>query len=286
MRFFRRSPAPEPPPHRVHHPWNPPEAEFPGIAPIDTLHFDRSERAAIAIIGIAAYARGFEFFLARRIRPGTPGLDEDPTPDALRRGLTEPQSFQISLQFSDGRMAVSGRSRGDSEPTGPILQSRGGGGTSHSQLLRWWAWPLPPAGPLEFICQWPMFGIGETRVGIDAQVILDAARRSIQLWPEEEDLPSAVDTRRRCMRAQAYPGTGPLCWIPLIHPCTQPYPGQLYVDRIKYTRGGERHRGVRTTGDIHVRRGRGPRAVTAQASALAGYRRGRAHRARTVPAHR
>ncbi len=191
MRLFRKSSAPEPAPRRVHYPWNPPEAELPGIVPIEALRFDRSGQAALAIIGIWAYTRGFEFFLVRRIRPGAPSLDEDPVPDALRRGLTEAQSFQISLQFSDGRKAVSGRPRGDSEPAGPILQSRGGGGTLHSQFLRWWAWPLPPGGPLEFICQWPMYGIGETRVGIDAQLILDAARQSIQLWPEEEDSPSA-----------------------------------------------------------------------------------------------
>ena len=31
VRFFRKSPAPGPAPRRVHHPWNPPEAELPGI---------------------------------------------------------------------------------------------------------------------------------------------------------------------------------------------------------------------------------------------------------------
>jgi hypothetical protein len=85
--FFRKSPAPGPVPRRVHHPWNPLEAELPGIVATDTLHFDRSEQAAVAIIGISAYARGFEFFLARRIRPGTPGLDEDPAPEMRRRRL-------------------------------------------------------------------------------------------------------------------------------------------------------------------------------------------------------
>jgi hypothetical protein len=186
VRFFRKSPAPEPAPRRVHHPWNLPEAELPGIVPVDTLHFDRSEQAAVAIIGIAAYASGFEFFLARRIRPGTPGLDEDPTPEMLRRRSREPEEFPISVQFSDGRTAISGRPRGDSEPTGPILQLRGGGGTSHSQFFRWWVWPLPPAGLLEFTCQWPLYGIGETRIGIDGQLILDAARRSVRLWPEDD----------------------------------------------------------------------------------------------------
>lgn len=190
MPFFRKPPAPGPAPRRVHHPWNPPEAELPGIVAIDTLHFGRSEQAAVAIIGIAAYARGFEFYLARRIRPGTPGLDQDPTPEMLRRRRREPEDFSISVRFSDGRTAISGSRHGDSEPTAPILQSRGGGGTSHSQLFRWWVWPLPPTGPLEFICQWPVYGIGKTRVGIDGQVILDAARRSVQLWPE--DAPDAA----------------------------------------------------------------------------------------------
>jgi hypothetical protein len=186
MRFSRKAPVPESAPRRVHRPWHPPEAEFPDIVPINTLQFDRSEQAAIAIIGILAYSKGFEFSVARRIRPGVPGLDQDPTPETRRRRLTEQQSFEISLQLADGSKVTSGGPLGDSEPTGPILQRRGGGGTSRSQVLRWWAWPLPPSGPLEFICQWPEYGIGETHVGIDAQLILDAARRSVRLWPEGE----------------------------------------------------------------------------------------------------
>jgi hypothetical protein len=43
---------------------------------------------------------------------------------------------------------------------------------------------LPPAGPLEFVCEWPAFGVAESRAGIDGQLVLDAARRSIRLWPE------------------------------------------------------------------------------------------------------
>ena len=51
----------------------------------------------------------------------------------------------------------------------------------------WWAWPLPPAGPIEFVCEWPVFGVPETRATLDAQLILDAAGRSTQLWPEDGD---------------------------------------------------------------------------------------------------
>ncbi len=55
----------------------------------------------------------------------------------------------------------------------------GGGGSSHFNQMRCWAWPLPPGGPLEFICQWPAMGISETQVSIEAELILDAARRTV-----------------------------------------------------------------------------------------------------------
>jgi hypothetical protein len=37
-----------------------------------------------------------------------------------------------------------------------------------------WVWPLPPAGPFALVCEWPSRGIGETRVEIDAGVILES----------------------------------------------------------------------------------------------------------------
>jgi hypothetical protein len=182
MRLFHKSPPPRPAlQRRVPRPWDPPQTEFPGIVPIHTLQFDRSEQAAIAITGISAYTNGFEIFVTCLIRPGAPGFDTYPP-----SGMPAHGSFQISLQLSDGRKIISARPQGDSEPAEPILRPRGGGGTSHYQLSRWWAWPLPPSGPLEFICQWPTLRTGETRVGIEAQLILDAARRSVQPWPEDE----------------------------------------------------------------------------------------------------
>ena len=182
MGLFRKSPPPRPAlQRRVPRPWDPPETEFPAIVPISTLQFDRSEQTAIAITGMSAYSNGFEIFLTRLIRPDAPGLDGDPVPGAPRDTLAERQFFQLSLRLSDGRMVLSGRPPDDAEPAAPILRSRGGGGTSHCLLSRWWAWPLPPRGSLEFICQ---LETGETRVGIDAQLILDAAQHSIRVWPE------------------------------------------------------------------------------------------------------
>ena len=181
MRLFHKPPPPRPAlQRRVPRPWDPPQTEFPGIVPINTLQFDRSEQAAIAITGMSAYSNGFEFVVTALIHPGAPGFDAE-TQDG---GMLTHKPYQISLQLSDGRTVTSDRPHGDSEPTGPILRPRGGGGTSHYQHSRLWAWPLPPSGPLEFICHWPTLGTGETRVTLDAQLVLDAARRSIRLWPE------------------------------------------------------------------------------------------------------
>lgn len=189
MRFFRKPRREWPRRLRLQtsgpDPWDPPQTAFPGIVPINTLLFDRSERAAVAITGMAAYPNGFEFSVTRLIQPGTPGWDEDPEPGAPGEPFAAHRSFEISLQLSDGRTVISGRPHADVEPAEPFLRQHGGSGTSHYNHSRWWAWPLPPSGPLEFICQWPALGITETRVSIDAQLILDAARRSVQLWPAD-----------------------------------------------------------------------------------------------------
>src|SRR5256885_6760927 len=54
-------------------------------------------------------------------------------------------------------------------------------------LLRYWVWPLPPPGPVAFVCEWPAFGIPESRAELHARLILDAAARAVELWPEDGD---------------------------------------------------------------------------------------------------
>ena len=189
MGFFDDLPATEPEPPRGHHPWEPPEAEFPGIVRIDTLVLGRTDQVAVAVTGLSAFSTGIEIFLTARIRPSA-GHPEEHLPGGPRDLAASRRSFRFGLQFSDGGKAV-GRQGGrrpdhDSEPAGPVLYPFAGGGGPHSFISRWWAWPLPPAGPLEFVCEWPPFDIAESRAGIDAELVLDAARRSIRLWPENE----------------------------------------------------------------------------------------------------
>lgn len=157
-------------------PWHRPQTQFPGLVPVGTLPFGRSGRAAVAITGLSAFGNGFEFEVTRLIRPDTPGWDEEP--------FAAHGTFEVSLRLSDGRVVHSGGPSGDSEPAEPFLRPAGGGATSHHSQQRWWAWPLPPSGPLEFVCQWPSMGISEARVSVDADLILAAAGHSIQVWPE------------------------------------------------------------------------------------------------------
>jgi hypothetical protein len=189
MGFFDDLPAPEPAPPRRHRPWEPPEAEFPGIVPVDTLVIGRSEQVAVAVTGLSAFSTGVEIFLTARIRPSD-GRPEEHLPGGPRDLAAARRSFRFGLQFADGSKAAGspgdrGRDR-DSEPTGPVLFPFAGGGGPRSFVSRWWTWPLPPAGPLEFVCEWPAFGIAESRAGIDAQLILDTAGRSVRLWPEND----------------------------------------------------------------------------------------------------
>ena len=51
MGFLDDLPAPEPAPPRRQHPWEPPDAEFPGNVPLDTLLLGRTDQVAVAVTG-------------------------------------------------------------------------------------------------------------------------------------------------------------------------------------------------------------------------------------------
>jgi hypothetical protein len=72
-------------------------------------------------------------------------------------------------------------------PAARVLRPFMAGGGPQTRFSRWRAWPLPPAGPVDFVAGWPVFGVPETRVTLDAQPIPATTGRSTQLWPEDED---------------------------------------------------------------------------------------------------
>jgi hypothetical protein len=177
--------APSPPPPA----WMKPEAVIPGVV-ADEFLLARTDDAAVAVTALTGYPTGFGFTLSVALR------HEDRGGRAFDRGFLHglppgeplpPGFLRLGVQFADGSVAtnLSGRPfPTDAEPTGPILLRGGGGGGGRRYDMSFWVWPLPPPGPVAFVCEWPAHGIPESRAQLDAQRILDAARRSVQLWPE------------------------------------------------------------------------------------------------------
>ena len=187
MAFFDELPGPERAEVPSPQPWDPPEAEFPGVVPGSTLLLGQSGQAAVAITGILAYSAGFEIFLTGRIRrgAGAAGGGQPPPPRLRPPG----RQLRFGMQLPGGTKIVGERGHGpdhEARPAGPVLRAFMFGGAPHAEFARWWAWPLPPAGPLEFVCEWAPFGITESRATIDGQLILDAASASVRLWPEDQ----------------------------------------------------------------------------------------------------
>ena len=183
MRLRRQPPVLEPRTRRVPHPWNRPETEFPGIVPVDSLLFERSEQAAIAITGIWAYTSGFEFAVTRLIQPEAPGWDEALClqPRGTGAPSTGPPRSACSSPTA-GRSSARDHTTTRADRPDPAPRRR----WRHVALppLAWRHGRFRPAG------RWNSSAGGrhsgsETRAGIDAQLILDASRRSVRRSPQD-----------------------------------------------------------------------------------------------------
>ena len=175
--------------------YEPPADVVPGIVPVELILTRTSERA-IGLTGIRAYPTGFACTLHLRLRRIIPGeqsffgtgmfdmLELDPA------GELADYYLRFGVGFADGRKATNLQQRHDFDegpaPDPPTLR-----------LVRWegydrlawevdvWVWGLPPAGPLAFVCEWPARGIPESRVEIDAGLVLEAAGRAVPIWPDQ-----------------------------------------------------------------------------------------------------
>ncbi len=135
-----------------------PDTEFPAVVPVGTLQFDTAGSSAVAITGLLAYRNGFEFFVTRLFRPDVVNSlvepkPSPPNPGGPRRG-EEP--LKIGVEFADGGQAFTGgwadMSYAD-EPGRPFVYPGGSMTRHHRMDGRWWVWPLPPPGRLDFICR-------------------------------------------------------------------------------------------------------------------------------------
>lgn len=195
MSDFFDFPEPEPGAERerprLQPPWmSAPRGSLPGVVAVELL-LARNERAAVAVTKLGAYPVGFEFDLL--VLTGDEDADElDPMlhgpmhRPGRRRDDAQRDMLRFGVELADGTRATNtiGREhwQWDEPPATPVLRTGGGysGGGEWSQ--RMWVWPLPPPGPLAFVCEWPAAGIGLTRHEIDAQLVIDAAARSRQIF--------------------------------------------------------------------------------------------------------
>jgi len=198
MGFFDRPPPVTRPererPRRPRPAWIKPEAALPGVVAAE-LVLARAPDAAVAVIGLSAYPAGFEFSICAVLREDRrrpwPDWVMHHTPDEFRNEALPDEFLRVGVQFSDGRAATNAGPGPfwslEVEPTGPLLLPDGGGGSARRHDMTYWVWPLPPPGPVTLVCEWPAFRIDESRADIDAQLILDAAARATQIWPESDD---------------------------------------------------------------------------------------------------
>jgi hypothetical protein len=159
----------------------------------------RSSTAAVKIQHLTAYPNGFEFQLVVHYRPTGEAWDPIDGLHGVRGrpgqpyGVLTEEVLRFGIQFANGLKATNlgPRTMGPAEenPPGLVLQPGSGSGGPNMADTTYWVWPLPPPGPVAFVCEWPKFGIPLTRHEIDANLIRDASTRAIELWPEESVAP-------------------------------------------------------------------------------------------------
>jgi hypothetical protein len=188
MGFFdaaRVPPPPAPPSYRLPEWIAPPENIKPAMVYVDlVLATTRTLTLAIALLEVFPTGIGFELACAGH-EGAHPYFHGPPLIDG---------GLGFGVLFADGRTAIAD----DGSPRRPFLQRpsaprlrvvSGGSGSGGGCRTTFWLWPLPPPGPLEFVCEWTLQGIPETGATVGAALLAGATDRCRELWLDERDLP-------------------------------------------------------------------------------------------------
>lgn len=152
----------------------------------------QNDEVAVLLSGLMAFPAGFAFsvILLSRLNPSPipfHSIGQHPTV-ALPAG-----AFRFGIGLADGTKVIADRRWLAGQPDGYKLRPQGGGGGGRSWRQSFLFEPLPPPGLLEFVCEWPAYGLPESRLGLDAAVIVEAAGRAKALWPDDVGLPEPTD---------------------------------------------------------------------------------------------
>jgi hypothetical protein len=150
----------------------------------------RSETAGVRIQRVVAFPTGFEFEVVARFAPrgdvwdpmhGLAGLCGKP---GAPSGEPSDEHLRLHIRFPDGSEANNlGPPMLEPSRSGPFLRPRAGRCDASMVEATLWVSPLPPAGQVTFICEWPMYGISPTPHAVDTHSIREAGARATHLWP-------------------------------------------------------------------------------------------------------
>lgn len=204
MSFFEMPPSDaaarrEPEPRRRR--WVGDDADTVGVPVALTVLLAKTEEVAVAVSGVLVFPTGFSFSLITLCRMDPPRVELRRIPGPPWRANAESTALRFGIGFADGTKTT------NLAPPGPLPQLRGpspaprlstrsGGGGERKFTQGFYCSPLPPAGPMRFVCEWVAAAIEETEVTIEATLIRSAAAQAHALWPEDAELPPDEDGRR------------------------------------------------------------------------------------------
>ncbi|UQU66849.1 hypothetical protein COUCH_11510 [Couchioplanes caeruleus] len=188
MGFFD-APAPRDPNHQQGRwdtdegPWQRWQTVLPETVGL-RLVIARTAAAVVAVTGLQVFPDGFVMTFTAVWRPAV-GRRIHRAADAAWLGAAAlpEEVLRLGVQFADDSKATNldDERQTPASSAGPVMIGDGATGDSHRLESRYCVLPLPPAGALTFVCQWPVFGIPETHASLDATLIRDAATRAIGL---------------------------------------------------------------------------------------------------------
>lgn len=177
----------------------PPENMLPATWPLAVL-LSHTDEVAISVLGAHVYPTGMTMrivVVSRKQQDDPHALQALSLLQRARGGLNPDNILRLGVRYSDGR---SWSSLGqpdflqtmleeDFDETAPRLMPMSGSGNGRTYEQGVYLTPLPPDGPLEFLCAWPRHSIPETSATVDVTGISAAAAHAVQLWPLDESEP-------------------------------------------------------------------------------------------------
>lgn len=170
-----------------------PDNEIGWVLPISVV-VARTDDVAVAVTAVTAFSTGVAFTVVVRLRVALPGVRPGEVLNLVNPfhpgGVDVPPDGRllVGVEYADGRRAVVHDRRTGPTATDdlrPVLWPASGRGDDLNVEYGYFLSPLPPDGPVTFVCSWPAFGIPEATSVVEHADLTTAAARSTTLWPRQ-----------------------------------------------------------------------------------------------------